>query len=146
MILRGRKQVYDYMVKTGTFILDEFKKFHFNRKRKMNPRKPRILGKDGIRRRNPVDWSIWEDVEDLDEGWKSRHCYYKKQRKVQYKAPNGKKFQSRVLAIKYITSGDCELERAMTIKTRRAVSRLREEEDGCAIRHRGSFTNDGKCD
>ena len=31
-------------------------------------------------------------------------CYYKSQRKCQYRAPNGKKFQSRVLAVKYIKS------------------------------------------
>ena len=40
----------------------------------------------------------------------SRMCYYKSQRKCQYRAPDGKKFQSRVLAIKYIKSegGDVE--------------------------------------
>jgi len=139
MVLRGRKQVYDHMVKSGTFDLGEFKKFHFNRKRSMKSRSKEA----GIRRRNPVDWTEWEEAEDLDEGWKSRYCYYRKQRKVQYKAPNGKKFQSKVLAIKYITSGDCELEKALTVKTRR-VARMKEDEEGCGIRHRGTFTNDGK--
>jgi len=104
IVLRGRKQVYDYMVKTGTFSREEFAKFHFNQKKSLREEKSLL------KRRNKVDWGEWYEAAELGEGWMSRMCYYKSQRKCQYRAPDGKKFQSRVLAIKYIKSegGDVE--------------------------------------
>ena len=117
-VLRGKKQVYDYMVKNGCFNIKEFEKFHFNRKSATQTKatKEKLL----VRRRNKVDWGDWKTADELGEGWTSRMCYYNSQKKVQYRAPDtGRKFQSRVLAVKYINAVDGEV--SFSHKTRRGV-------------------------
>ena len=66
IVLRGRKQVYDYMVKTGTFSREEFAKFHFNQKKSLREEKSLL------KRRNKVDWGEWYEAAELGEGWMSR--------------------------------------------------------------------------
>ena len=133
-VLRGKKQVYDYMKKSHTFRLEEFEKFHFNR------RQSEVGGKNkvSLRSRSRVDWDEWGEAADLGAGWLSRTCQYRSQRKVQYRSPDGKKFQSRVLALKYLNSGEADGDVGFHVKNRRSIKNKE------VIRHRGTFENDGK--
>ena len=80
-ILRGRKQVLDYLSKTGTFSTEAFNKFPFNKSAVTAPYSP--------------TWDQWEDTEDLPTGWKVRSGAFQAQRKKQYKSPVNQVFQSR---------------------------------------------------
>ena len=68
LVLRGRKQVYDYMLRTGTFCAEDYDKFHFNQRKKQVKK---------IRRRSKVDWGDWELAQSIGEGWMMRFCYYR---------------------------------------------------------------------
>ena len=136
LVLRGRKQVYDYMVKNGTFCREDFDKFHFNQKKPDSERKI-------VRRRRKVDWGDWSDAEDLGEGWMSRMCYYKRQRKVQYRAPDGKKFQSRVLALKYVGTDNTNNFKC-TIRRRRRKSMFNVDDDDYQLRRRTKLKNQSR--
>ena len=119
-VLRGKKQVYEYMKKSGTFNTEDFKIFHFNTPKATKDIKERLS-----QRRNKLDWGGWSDCqEELGPGWMSRQCLYKNQKKVQYKAPSGKKFQSRILAVKYIKAeagGTLDSDMELTLRSRRRV-------------------------
>ena len=75
--MRGRKQIYEYLKKRGTYNDEDFNKFRF-----VN---------DG--------WTVWKPT-DLKEGWEVRQ--HKVKSKTQYKSPDGKKFSSRLLAMKHL--------------------------------------------
>ena len=137
-VVRGKKQVSDYMKNTGTFNPEDFGKFHFN-----SVKKDKTVDERLLKRRSKLDWGPWENCQELSEGWTSRECFYNNQKKVQYRAPGGKKFQSRVLAIKYIKaeSGSVgpQVEASLSARRRRKempgdrrveVSQVKEEEDG----------------
>merc|ERR1719450_444000 len=135
IVLRGRKQVYDYMVKNGCFNIIEFEKFHFNQKKPQQPKatKDKLL----LRRRSKVDWGEWMNADDIGEGWMSRTCYYNAQKKVQYRSPDGRKFQSRVLAIKYISALHGKV--SFSLKTRRGIKN-REAVPVVKIKNPGKIT------
>ena len=126
-VLRGKRQVYDYMKKSGTFNTEDFEKFHFN-----TPKASKDIQERLFQRRNKLDWGVWRDChEELGPGWMSRQCQYKNQKKVQYKAPSGKKFQSRILAMKFIkaeTGGSVDSDMELTLRTRRRVKSGKAEE------------------
>jgi len=89
-ILRGRKQVYDYMVKNETYNLEDFQKFHFSKKEP----KCRDVTKGY--------WSNWEKADELPDGWKYKHCEQEDQIQYRYQSPCGKNFHSRSAAIKFL--------------------------------------------
>ena len=126
-VLRGKKQVYDYMKKSGTFNMEDFEKFHFN-----TPKINKDIQERLLQRRNKLDWGGWSECHgELGPGWMSRQCLYKNQKKVQYKAPSGKKFQSRILAVKYIkaeTGGVLDSDMEISLKSRKRVKSGRAEE------------------
>ena len=126
-VLRGKRQVYDYMKKSGTFNMEDFEKFHFN-----TPKVNKGIQERLFQRRNKLDWGNWRDChEEFGPGWMSRQCVYKNQKKAQYKAPSGKKFQSRVLALKYIKAengGALDSDMEIALKTRRRAKSGRTEE------------------
>ena len=104
-VLRGKKQVYDYMIKTDTYNSEDFDKFHFCKKEKQQREERSSKPSKG-------NWSTWEAARVLPEGWMVRGGQYKDQAKVQYKSPCGKRFSSRLLAIKFLTAeagGDIEV-------------------------------------
>jgi len=94
-ILRGRKQVYDYMVKNDIYNLEDFQKFHFSKK------EPKCRGVTVTR----GNWSDWKKADDLPEGWKYKHCQHESQTQCRYQSPCGKKFQSKSAAIKFLSKG-----------------------------------------
>ena len=126
-VLRGKRQVYDYMKKSETFNMEDFEKFHFN-----TPRITKNIQERLNQRRNKLDWGDWSDChKELGPGWMSRQCLYKNQKKVQYKSPSGKRFQSRVLAVKYIkaeTGPAMDSDMEVLLKSRRRVKSGRTEE------------------
>eukprot|EP00092_Neocalanus_flemingeri_P095652 GFUD01121700.1.p1 GENE.GFUD01121700.1~~GFUD01121700.1.p1 ORF type:complete len:587 (-),score=142.27 GFUD01121700.1:50-1762(-) len=112
IVLRGKKQVYDYMVKTETYSSEDFEKFHFCKREKQ-------LREDRSSKPSKGDWSPWDAAEDLPESWMSRFGQYKDQKKVQFKSPCGKRFSSRLMAIKFLTvetKGDVEVSTRMERK------------------------------
>lgn len=116
-VVRGKKQVYDYLKKTGTFNPDDFSRFHFN-----TPQKSKVVKDRLYMRKNKLNWGPWDRCAELSDGWMSRECSYNNQKKVQYRAPSGKKFQSRVLALKYLKAecaGSLEPEVELSFKSRR---------------------------
>ena len=78
-IVRGRKQVLDYLSRTGTFSPEAFSRFPFNKA--PTPTSP--------------TWGQWEDAVDLPAGWKVRSGAFQAQTKRQYKSPVNQVFQSR---------------------------------------------------
>jgi len=96
-VLRGKRQVYDYMEKTETYNREDFEKFHFSKNIRQN-------WQNGIDRASKCNWSAWAAAPDLPVGWMSRFGEYKGQKRVQFKSPCHKKFSSRVTAVKFIIS------------------------------------------
>jgi len=90
-ILRGRKQVYDYMVESNTFNVPDFQKFHFNKNSQTEVGKPKV-----------INWGEWEEAEGLHQGWKVREGQYKFQKKVQYISPCHRIFNSRLRVISFL--------------------------------------------
>eukprot|EP00092_Neocalanus_flemingeri_P035099 GFUD01038197.1.p1 GENE.GFUD01038197.1~~GFUD01038197.1.p1 ORF type:complete len:537 (+),score=136.66 GFUD01038197.1:50-1660(+) len=110
-ILRGRKQIYDYMVETQSYNADDFQKFHFNKKSNSDLGRPRI-----------ICWSEWTKADGLPDGWEVREGLYKYQKKVQYMSPGHRVFNSRVKVINFIKSGSPEEEEgpeAVSVASRR---------------------------
>jgi len=94
-ILRGRKQVYDYMVKNDLYNLTDFQKFHFSKK------EPKC--RDVTR----GSWSDWKVADELPEGWKYKQCEQEGQSQYRYQSPCGKKFQSKSAASKFLLLKQC---------------------------------------
>jgi len=116
-ILRGKKQVYTWMIRNGCYNSDDFALFHFNKKQKSG---------GGLGRPSVVNWSDWGVAGDLPGGWMVRNGFYKYQKKVQYKSPNGQIFLSRFKVIKFLKSGDKDF-----TPSRRVVQRkLQQSSDG----------------
>ena len=86
-IVRGKKQVFDYMSRTSTFSAEAFNKFPFN--------KTSSTASSAI-------WEEWEDAEDLPAGWKVRSGSFQAQRKKQYKSPVNEVFQSRIQVERFL--------------------------------------------
>jgi len=99
-VLRGKKQVYDYMVKTETYNSEDFEKFHFSKKEKQ----PKELKEERSFKGGKGDWGDWEVADELPVGWKFRSGQYKNQKVVKFKSPCGKRFSSRLAAIKFLST------------------------------------------
>ena len=91
-IIRGKKQIYDYMIATGTYNAIDFQKFHFN-KRKSSQGRQRL-----------ITWSNWVKADGFPNGWQIREGTYKYQKKVQYRSPHKRIFVSRIKALKHVES------------------------------------------
>jgi len=97
-IIRGKKQIYDYMIETNTYNSIDFQKFHFN-KRKSSKKGRQLL----------ISWSNWVKAEGFPNGWEVREGTYKYQKKVQYRSPRNTVFHSKVKALKHVDSDlDCQ--------------------------------------
>ena len=98
-IVRGKKQVHDWMLRHGCYNSDDFGLFHFNKKERSHSNK--FVGRPSV-----VNWSVWEQAKDLPPGWLVRYGTYKYQKKVQYKSPMEQIFLSRFKVIKFLRSGE----------------------------------------
>ena len=98
LIVRGKKQVHDWMLRNGTYNSQDFGLFHFNKKEKNFGSS---AGRPSI-----VNWSEWEQAKDLPPGWLVRYGSYKYQKKVQYKSPMEQIFLSRFKVLKFLKSGE----------------------------------------
>jgi len=96
-ILRGRRQVFDYMSMTGTYSTEAFNKFPFNREAAAKAAKEVSL----------VKWENWEDAMGLPDGWKVRCGEYQstQQKKKQYKSPLDQIFPSKFQVMRYLREG-----------------------------------------
>jgi len=92
-IIRGKRQIYDYMVETGTYNTEDFQKFHFNRRCSPEVGRPKL-----------ITWSEWMRADGFPVEWEVREGVYKYQKKVQYKSPMNRIFLSRVKALCHINS------------------------------------------
>jgi len=92
IILRGKKQVYDYMVKHDIYNSEDFNKFHFNKK--------------GSKCRDITmsNWTDWKEAEELPKGWKYKYSENEGRRLYRYMSPCGKKFQSKPAAVRFLAS------------------------------------------
>ena len=102
-IVRGKKQVHDWMLKHGCYNSEDFGLFHFNKRE-------RGYGGagngNGGGRPSIVNWSEWGQAKDLPPGWLVRYGTYKYQKKVQYKSPMEQIFLSRFKVVKFLKSGE----------------------------------------
>ena len=96
-IVRGKKQVHDWMLRNGCYNSEDYSLFHFSKKEKKDG--------SGAGRPSVVNWSDWISAKDLPEGWMIRSGTYKYQKKVQYKSPNEKIFLSKFKVIRFLKSG-----------------------------------------
>jgi len=96
-ILRGRRQVFDYLSRTGTYSTDAFNKFPFNREAAAKAAREVSLAK----------WGEWEDAMGLPDGWKVRIGEYQStlQKKKQYKSPLDQIFPSKFQVMRYLREG-----------------------------------------
>ena len=96
-ILRGRRQVFDYLSRTGTYSTEAFNKFPFNREAAAKAAKEVSLAK----------WGEWEDAMGLPDGWKVRTGEYQStlQKKKQYKSPLDQIFPSKFQVMRYLREG-----------------------------------------
>ena len=99
LIVRGKKQVFDYLIRTKTYNAEDFNKFHFNKKEN----KPVTQARPSM-----VNWSEWEEAVDLPQGWRVRHGTYKYQKKVQYRSPQDQILLSRFKVLKFLRTGNPE--------------------------------------
>ena len=99
IIVRGKKQVHDWMLRNNCYNSQDFALFHFNKKEK------NLVG-SGVGRPSVVNWSQWTQAQDLPEGWLVRYRTYKYQEKVQYKSPMEQIFLSRFKVNKFLKSGE----------------------------------------
>ena len=99
IIVRGKKQVHDWMLRNNSYSSEDFALFHFNKKEKS-------LLASGAGRPSVVNWSQWTQAQDLPEGWLVRYGTYKYQKKVQYKSPMEQIFLSRFKVVKFLKSGE----------------------------------------
>jgi len=97
-IVRGKKQVHDWMLKHGCYNSSDFALFHFNKKEKHQ-------GGNTVGRPSVMNWSVWESAQDLPDGWQVRYGTYKYQKKVQYKSPMEQIFLSKFKVLKFLKSG-----------------------------------------
>ena len=98
LIVRGKKQVFDYLTRTRTYTTEDYNKFHFNKaEKKPSPARPSM-----------VNWSEWQPAADLPRGWTMRHGTYKYQKKVQYKSTQDQVFLSRFKVLRFLKSGVTE--------------------------------------
>jgi len=96
-ILRGRRQVFDYLSRTGTYSTEAFNKFPFNREAAAKAAREVSLAK----------WGDWEDAMGLPDGWKVRTGEYQStlQKKKQYKSPLDQIFPSKFQVMRYLREG-----------------------------------------
>jgi len=96
-ILRGRRQVFDYLSRTGTYSTEAFNKFPFNREAAAKAAREVSLAK----------WGEWEDAMGLPDGWKVRTGEYQStlQKKKQYKSPLDQIFPSKFQVMRYLREG-----------------------------------------
>jgi len=99
LIVRGKKQVHDWMLRHGTYNSEDFGLFHFNKK------KMKAFG-SATGRTSIIPWSEWGQAEDLPPGWMVRTGSYKYQKKVQYKSPMDQIFLSRFKVLKFLKTGE----------------------------------------
>eukprot|EP00090_Calanus_glacialis_P003567 TRINITY_DN12625_c0_g1_i1.p1 TRINITY_DN12625_c0_g1~~TRINITY_DN12625_c0_g1_i1.p1 ORF type:complete len:528 (+),score=165.00 TRINITY_DN12625_c0_g1_i1:857-2440(+) len=92
-IIRGKKQIYDYMIVSGSYNAEDYQKFHFNKRTHPEVGRPRL-----------IKWSDWETDDGLPEGWEVREGVYKYQKKVQYKSPDNRIFLSRLKVLSFLNS------------------------------------------
>ena len=114
-IVRGKKQVHDWMLRNSCYNSDDFGLFHFNKKEKS------FSGSSG--RPTVVNWSTWAPAKDLPEGWTVRYGSYKYQKKVQYKSPNEQIFLSRFKVIRFLKSGGADMPPSRKLLQQRRLQR-----------------------
>ena len=113
-IVRGKKQVFDYMSRTSTFSAEAFNKFPFN--------KTSSTASSAI-------WEEWEDAEDLPAGWKVRSGNFQAQRKKQYKSPVNEVFQSRLQVERFLKASTEGLAFSLPKRRRGLSSDLKGDEE-----------------
>ena len=127
-ILRGRKQVYDFMVKNDLYNLEDFQKFHFSKKE--------LKYRDGSR----GNWSDWKKAEELPEGWKYKYREHEGQSQYRYQSPCGKKFQSRRAASRFLAKEGCLENNVVSIPKRKLRVGKNKNKEGSSL----SFNNNLK--
>ena len=113
-IVRGKKQVHDWMLKNGCYNSDDFGLFHFNKKERGSS--------GGLRAGRPtvINWTSWGPAKDLPEGWTVRYGTYKYQKKVQYKSPKEQIFLSKFKVLRFLKSGCTEISPENSFKKKMA--------------------------
>jgi len=99
-VLRGRRQVHDYMMRNDSFNQEDFEKFHFCK----NNVKPKYV--EEPKKIKSRIWTQWSNLEGFPSGWKFRQLKETNPlgEVVQFKAPCGKMFTSRTSAMNYLNS------------------------------------------